>query len=93
MNCVFGGKCPESFFLDTFQIPAGYHKSKNFRTMLISTHNNDALGVGEFWKQAPLDTVLGGILHIIKMLHESYKKTNMAQYKHAVHWMELHTGM
>jgi hypothetical protein len=44
--------------------------------MLISTHNNDALGVGEFWKQAPLDTVLGWYLtHNKNMLHESYKIT------------------
>lgn len=58
-------ECPASFSLDTLQVPAGYH---------TFTHNN-ALGVGEFWKQAPLDTVLGGNLTHNKMLHESYKKT------------------
>ncbi len=74
MNCVFGGNVIEylevsalsHFSLTPARYPPGIIKTKNSRTMLISTHKNDALGVGEFWKQAPLDTVLGGILCIIK---------------------------
>lgn len=67
-GCSIFKSARHHFFLDTLQVPAGY------RTF---THNN-ALGVGEFWKQAPLDTVLGGNLTHNKMLHEFVQENNMA---------------